>query len=1740
MLTIQKTFLWEGDLLNFPVQGLNLTFSYPDFTYNEVPDSNGLITRGAIDMRTIELGQDYKNGEYFLSFGSDVITGSGNNTIGFLNYFKQKLSLLQTADVDPEAITVKVNALLSSAEGEPLDAIVLKPIFFLKNLRNDSLDSIIALYSNDKLATFVEKNAFFVNSVVYEELISELPFPPEFSVAYQQPLFAISHLVDLSSGKPTLAAAVSQSDTDAILQIFNQLGFPDPQKQIDLVKSYFDRLFDFPLSTKNIKPQEVGGTFTINAPEGVVLVDADLDLYDLSLEYVSTDADGEEQQNALHFDWSDVRHTIKDNSVVFSFSKTQLIFPAKSDAELSIYVRSSDSLILWSKDYKAGNPALKTLHIEVPLLGAGAISPADRVVLNNKRLRGQLLDLTKTAVLKDAVIAIEAKKAGDKNWRVVASGTADNTGNFSLSYPYGVFVAAQAVVSLMPHNPVDVPIKVNMGDNRTISDDFLFLLLSNPLKSNPPTDSKDDCGCDEKKSSRLPDHADLIHSDEYTQDLGNGCLDLSTPNRTLREYSYQAIVRTSDPDIANYTLKQDEEGKYQLVGDNKVIKRKSISLHNPIRWQDAPEDNDTLNFYQTVSVATGHILHYKSQIKADGYSLGELLYSLPLAPGQKKQIVIFDNSHNLQGSEQQQLSVSERLASSLVNDRDISDQLGGGINENVRGNSSASTAGISAGLGVSASIGAVGGSLGVAGGYSNSHSNAEQDSGRNIAQFFSEKLRNGLLQNADSYRQQNASVITTVSEGQRYSASTEVIANHNHCHSLTMMYFEVLRHYAAYQDLVNVEECVFVPLLMTHFTMGNIFKWQDVLAQNLLPIPSNTYLPSVDGKHPLAKAFDAISRINIKYVDIDFPSGRYSEEPIRFINGQLQVNVNLPRPKTRFDRILSLPIVNTQVSHQEFDPEQQVKNILAAPFTFGLSLAGGPAMKTVVETVQVRAQIFDQFMTLDANYGSVPPAQAVRVTNFENVSVAVSPLFITDGSSNIINLAKDRFFDGNELDRRQWEAYGLLLGYTDVFKFLGAYFKGKLVSEWDTIFYNDIAPALFEKIIQNINFTVTPPVRGPVAPGAPVANAYNGFACDFSSTSRYTGGNVNMTLNVRGTSTTTREKVPEILYLSAGSAVANLSDVISFRLENFSLRYTTAHITNLLFSGYLGDDIQDGTAIYMPLTSEDQRNPRWEDRIIANKLMEHLNSHLEYYNKALWYNLDPDRRYLLLDGFNIQVFNDFGVPIGLKSLASVVKNELVTVAGNALVFPVASGFKVAKSYIVEKTETGTTEKLTLLDHYKPLTPVPPYRLSIPTRGVYAEAMMGSCNSCEKVQEHTSQDWTKFTTDTPTGINNLAPATAVNSDWKAVFKELSAPVLSLQQAPAAPAPGAGLAGLSDALTKSGTFQDITGLAKNQSNAIDTYKANTDAAVKFAEMAKSLAGQSHNTDNADKIMDNLKNARDTGAISKEDYAALVKKHLEQQIDGGDSAKKKEKATAKADEKKNEKPSITDAAVKAVDEGKDIKAKETDKKGNTKSVAIKNNKPKTDIPTPVKKFYKTIVFKALDCYGDIMGSEFHVTIRDAVSNQEVNYDEFDQGSGSLRAGFTTEAPTVQIIVSAPAQENALSPINKSIRYDSDAVIIPATQAAVNVLLKQQSQKAIIQTKDSVLTGEKVLKELSAEGSGGTSGKGTEGGGGKPGFEVNGNLALKIAGKYSKEISSTTGHDEGKTFEVIAPIDHYDISVK
>lgn len=211
---------------------------------------------------------------------------------------------------------------------------------------------------------------------------------------------------------------------------------------------------------------------------------------------------------------------------------------------------------MYAHEFKPSDPTLQNIEIEVPIIKPIIIDPSD-IIDKNKRLRGQVISLSKKCILKNLKVVIQAKNKDDSPWHIVAAADTDNSGNFSMPYPYGIYKEAQAIVSLAPNDPADIAIISDTKNKQTISDDFLYLIVKETDCVSGIIDEEIDCK-DFNKPSRLPDYEDLIGSDEYTQDLGGSCINLSKPNRTLSEYNYQAIVRTSDPDVANYNLYKKE------------------------------------------------------------------------------------------------------------------------------------------------------------------------------------------------------------------------------------------------------------------------------------------------------------------------------------------------------------------------------------------------------------------------------------------------------------------------------------------------------------------------------------------------------------------------------------------------------------------------------------------------------------------------------------------------------------------------------------------------------------------------------------------------------------------------------------------------------------------------------------------------------------------------------------------------------------------------------------------------------------------------------------------------------------------------------------------------------------------------------------------------------------------------------------------------------------------------------
>lgn len=123
------------------------------------------------------------------------------------------------------------------------------------------------------------------------------------------------------------------------------------------------------------------------------------------------------------------------------------------------------------------------------------------------------------------------------------------------------------------------------------------------------------------------------------------------------------------------------------------------------------------------------------------------------------------------------------------------------------------------------------------------------------------------MQSASAVRSQRSTIVQTARQGETVRAQTEVIANYNHCHALTIEYFEVLRHLQVSQEIAHVQECLFIPLRITQFTPDKTLAWRRPLEGALR---ARRYLPY----------FKALERVVTDWQQADFPDGSYAEDRV--------------------------------------------------------------------------------------------------------------------------------------------------------------------------------------------------------------------------------------------------------------------------------------------------------------------------------------------------------------------------------------------------------------------------------------------------------------------------------------------------------------------------------------------------------------------------------------------------------------------------------------------------------------------------------------------------------------------------------------------------------------------------------------------------------------------------------------------------------------------------------------------
>ena len=917
-----------------------------------------------------------------------------------------------------------------------------------------------------------------------------------------------------------------------------------------------------------------------------------------------------------------------------------------------------------------------------------------------------------------------------------------------------------------------------------------------PGSNMPPKNSKTPLDVDEDSLLNDPDL--------FSDDPGSYCKPFSNPSRILGERRFHTVFRVEQPEIESTSnTKPNYEGLMHPKDESRVLfnamvaqpaagtgnqvvgsmmnidagsmmrfmprtpgayltpakaidfvpimeawlnRRQPVSAKNPIDW-----DGDSTQ-YQALSVAGGHIMEWRVQWRSNGYSLGDVAHTLTLAPRQTRRIVKMDWHRREASARRETTRFGEEVAQSTFRERDYSDAVQSNLNEWSKGGSSSKTTGASGGLGFSI------GSLVIGGGASHGRasSNSWQQGGRSVSAAEEQSLRDAIRQFGDSLRQYESTVVNEVSQEESIEGVSEVVRNPNYCHSLTVIYHEILRHMRVDTVLSGVRECLFVPFSIRPFTTPRVARWRDVLER---------YLKKRELRWALKYADDIINGWN----GSDVPSGARKEQLLESLTGSIYIKIGIERPR---DEVIS------------DDIDEHLKE-----------------------------------------------------------SGAV----------------------GERITTKVWKAYAGILPFP--VGEIVARIRNYTPAQRDVYFQREIAPAMARRWVDRLK----------------IASANGELeGADFTLVGEYHFNRtvrVDFTVPTESLAGTKREAITQLIvsateHLPKGSVANITSATVDFHTTHYHRRVSAPRGVHDLVAAPAWDDDEatrpaptESATLSFRASNWEEQNMRTEAQKANLKILDHINDNLHYYHKVIWWTMDRDELYMLLDGFAISTSDG-------RSIASVVEREPVAILGNSLVFRVAAGAFLGVN--------GHESYEDAFNYYKGEgAPSMPMRISLPTDGLYAQAIMDECNACE--EHEGSTDWV---------LNDEDPALA---DFPSSFfdsrrsqpqnmtpTDMPNSIINLQNAPAAPSPQ-GFGDILKTLGSNSAFRDMAGLEGSQKNAMEALNSAAGLAGQFGDFAlqirlAELEAERDAGKNFDKKRAALDRAVEKKSMTKEDREAALRKQAE----------------------------------------------------------------------------------------------------------------------------------------------------------------------------------------------------------------------------------------------------------------------
>jgi hypothetical protein len=724
---------------------------------------------------------------------------------------------------------------------------------------------------------------------------------------------------------------------------------------------------------------------------------------------------------------------------------------------------------------------------------------------------------------------------------------------------------------------------------------------------------------------------------------GSGCEHLTPASLPLRQYSMYHVVMydvaaSKDSNIANI----------------------------PSVKGTPPQDNRIL---------WGQILEFEQEWKSLGHSLGEVKYSLALAPGEAIKIAVIDWQRNDAGSRLGANASADKLTHDQTVDRDIDDIVNGRVTEQQSGST------FMAGLAGAMDFQIPQYGISAAGRHSIGYGTSNTEGKRDVSADAHQDVHLETLQRSNLVRRQNSSVIVQATQAESNYLSARIVANMNRGHSLSILYYEVLRHLAVTTKFLRADTAILVPVDMFAFDENLTRRFRAQLEPVLL-----------DESYRVG--FAALERIAAHVPDeIGSDTSAVIDETTPVVTSNA---VMASRFVVEFKTGWRWGVVNILTGEKGYKAPADTAGDIQV-----IARMKDGTTRTLIDTTSILNLVFraslEKFKTL-SQLGAAIPNWGIRYEDNDGWCFAK--------------------------------------------------------------FTADIPQSINVREVQGFSIKWRP-VQLPFAPGDPISTAAHMIARNED------GWNLN--------------QASITVDLSSGSVVIG--------------SYAFTSNSGELFGGRDNDDyVEQGinadlSGLPMPLPtsaptttisiSTSDKKPGLSSQELADLLVNHLNANQYYYNTYVWLLMDPRERRQRISAY-------------VGNLLAGMSDTPLAMSGNHL------AFRYTGNNLPAAAREALPDSITKL---KPRESI----VTLPTRGIFAEAHMGHCNAAEK------RDITRLWNFNELPVSLLPNIEALTAGPRGAYQGLSPDAmgsspLGIQETPDLPAPGEAIAKALELLAKPDIFRD----------------------------------------------------------------------------------------------------------------------------------------------------------------------------------------------------------------------------------------------------------------------------------------------------------------------------------------------